>query len=65
MPGAYTPFSILSRIVGVETLVRVLPAQAGGAFSILSRIVGVETSPLRARWTAVSFFQYPQSDRWG
>ena len=59
-------FSILERIVGVET--EVWFAWEGWSrlsFSILERIVGVETPAKRLLSSPLSIFQYPRTDRWG
>ena len=58
-------FSILSRIVGVETSIRRGRAGVPQSFSILSRIVGVETGWGAGGRCPHLYFQYPQSDRWG
>ena len=43
LPGIFNSFSILERIVGVETCWRSPPSTTAATFSILERIVGVET----------------------
>ena len=59
-------FSILERIVGVETEVTMSEKlEELEPFSILERIVGVETEIVVAEEPHDRNFQYPRTDRWG
>ena len=62
---ATSPFSILGRIVVVETEFRTWVCRAWFAFSILGRIVVVETIPAALADYNSRFFQYPRTDRGG
>ena len=58
-------FSILERIVVVETPGVGVGVGVGVAFSILERIVVVETRAIQAPFRAMNGFQYPRTDRGG
>ena len=58
-------FSILERIVGVETPIPLPIRPRDQPFSILERIVGVETDFEFTSDVGVMTFQYPRTDRWG
>ena len=67
MDGLDVSFSILERIVGVETPLwdKAQVLWTWITFSILERIVGVETDPFPLNRGALYNFQYPRTDRWG
>ena len=61
----FNGFSILERIVGIETGPKCLVVPRSlSSFSILERIVGIETHVEIVGKAIERSFQYPRTDRW-
>ena len=64
--GRHSAFSILERIVGVETCGDCLEVMPQLELSVSSNgSLGLKPGLIRAQTMALTVFQYPRTDRWG